>query len=187
MLFRSRRTVENKDVVISQALSHLPHNQQEEYHRLKKEIIRRESHLMKNGNNNKNNKVVTKVKDLSNVTTGVSLSSANLTSKIPIPMKAPTNQRPQSPAKTTGLETPFRMDPEQLQGEISHLKESEIAVPLSAQENTTAHRSTPNPTTPSSSRDTQALTSTKVSSLKQQQLLRKLANFYYTFLYTVKK
>ena len=49
LLKTARQTVEEKVSVIPHALSHLPRNQQEEYQRLKQEIVRRENRLMKQG------------------------------------------------------------------------------------------------------------------------------------------
>lgn len=49
LLKTARQTVEEKVSVIPNALSHLPRNQQEEYQRLKQEILRRENRLMKQG------------------------------------------------------------------------------------------------------------------------------------------
>jgi hypothetical protein len=49
LLKSARQTVEEKSSVIPHALSHLPRNQQEEYQRLKQEIVRRENRLMKQG------------------------------------------------------------------------------------------------------------------------------------------
>lgn len=49
LLKTARQTVEEKISVIPNALSHLPRNQQEEYQRLKQEILRRENRLMKQG------------------------------------------------------------------------------------------------------------------------------------------
>lgn len=49
LLKTARQTVEEKVSVIPHAMSHLPRNQQEEYQRLKQEILRRESQLAKQG------------------------------------------------------------------------------------------------------------------------------------------
>ena len=184
LLKSARRTVENKDVVASKAaLSHLPHNQQEEYHRLKQEIIRRESHqkmALKNGNNSKLLKVTSKVKDLSAISAVVSLADVNSISKqTPIPTSS-TIQGLKSPAKTMCLETPDRTEPtegEQPNAESILLKESEIDVSFSVPKNTTANQTNPNPTTSSLPRDPQTPTLSKVASLKQQLLLKKYAFF----------
>lgn len=49
LLKSARQTVEEKSSIVPHALSHLPRNQQEEYQRLKQEIVRRENRLMKQG------------------------------------------------------------------------------------------------------------------------------------------
>ncbi|KAK4036974.1 hypothetical protein OUZ56_029019 [Daphnia magna] len=49
LLRTARQTVEERNAAIPHALSHLPRNQQEEYQRLKQEILRRENQLLKQG------------------------------------------------------------------------------------------------------------------------------------------
>lgn len=49
LLKSARQTVEEKSSIVPHALSHLPRNQQEEYQRLKQEIVRRENQKIKQG------------------------------------------------------------------------------------------------------------------------------------------
>ena len=163
LLKSARQTVENKDVVMSKALSQfLPHNQQEEYNRLKQEIVRRENHLLKNGVNKKTPHA-TKPDDCSNNI----LSNANLACQSSDSSKLPVSKSPISGSANLIVRT----EPEQVQveGDSPVTKENIVATTLGVQANADS-----NPTTSSRDiSDTEKAPVTKVPSLKQQLLLKK--------------
>jgi len=162
LLKSARQTVENKDVVMSKALSQfLPHNQQEEYNRLKQEIVRRENHLLKNGVNKKTPDA-TKPDDCSNNI----LSNANVAFQSSDSSKIPVSKSPILDSASLIVRT----EPEQVQVEgDSVTKENIVVTTVGIKANADS-----NPT--SSSRDisdTEKAPVTKVPSLKQQLLLKK--------------
>lgn len=152
LLKSARQTVENKDTVMSKALSQfLPHNQQEEYNRLKQEIVRRESHLLKNGVNKK--------------TTDETCQSSD-SSKLPI-SNSPTFD---------SANIIVRTEPEQVQVEADIVvKESNVLIPLGVKAIVNSTQNNSNSTTSRNISDTEKTSTNKVSSLKQQLILKKYA------------